>query len=189
MIGRLAGAPLLAALLLAPAAPAAASEELWALLKGGGQVVLLRHTATTPGVGDPAGFRLEDCASQRNLSDRGRQDARGIGAAFRARGIPVGRVLSSRFCRCVETARLAFGTAEAHPPLDNLFHDRSREPERAAAIRALAGERPSAGNLIVVTHGVNIRAALGVHPAQGEMVVVTPRGHDAYEVRGRIPVP
>jgi len=189
VIGGLVRAPLLAVMLLALPAPAAASEALWDLLKGGGQVVLLRHTMTTPGVGDPPGFRLDDCASQRNLSTQGQEDARRIGAAFRARAVPVGRVLSSRFCRCLETARLAFGRVETHPPLDNPFHDRSREPERAAAIRALAGERPADGNLILVTHGVNIQAALGVHPAQGEMVVVTPRSHGAFEVRGRIPPP
>jgi phosphohistidine phosphatase SixA len=83
-----------------------ASEPLWDLLAGGGQVVLLRHATTTPGVGDPPGFRVEECASQRNLSGAGRDEARRLGAAFRARNIPVGRVLSSRFCRCLETAHL-----------------------------------------------------------------------------------
>jgi len=183
------GAALAAVLLVASPGGVAASEALWDLLKAGGQVVLLRHTTTTPGVGDPPGFRVEDCASQRNLSEQGREEARRIGAAFRARGIPVGRVLSSRFCRCLETARLAFGRAEPHPPLDNLFHDRSREPERAAAIRALAGERQTLGDAILVTHGINIAAAIGISPAQGEMIVITPRGHGTFEVRGRIPPP
>lgn len=180
---------LVALLVLAVPLSTSADEALWALLKDGGQVVLLRHTITTPGVGDPAGFRVEDCASQRNLTEQGREDARRIGAAFRDRGVPVGRVLSSRFCRCLETARLAFGKAEPHPPLDNLFHDRSREPERAGAIRALAAERPEGGNLILVTHGINIQAAIGLQPAPGEIVVVTPRANGRYEVRGRIPPP
>ncbi|MGH7314488.1 MAG: histidine phosphatase family protein [Candidatus Rokuibacteriota bacterium] len=182
---------LLVGLLYVLAGPsrAGASEALWDVLKAGGQVVLLRHTTTTPGAGDPPGFRVEDCPSQRNLSEQGREEARRIGAAFRARGIPVGQVLSSRFCRCLETGRLAFGRAEPHPPLDNLIHDRSREPERAAAIRALAGERPPRGNVILVTHGINIAAAIGIHPAQGEMLVITPRGNGTFEVRGRIPPP
>ena len=103
-------------LLLAMALPlpavARASEPLWTLLKGGGQVVLLRHASTPPAMGDPPGFRLDDCATQRNLSAIGREESRRIGAAFTTRGIPVDRVLSSPWCRCLETARLAFGAAE-----------------------------------------------------------------------------
>jgi phosphohistidine phosphatase SixA len=63
----------------------------------------MRHAVTTPGVGDPAGFRLDDCSTQRNLTDAGREDARRVGGTFRTRGIPVGRVLSSPWCRCLET--------------------------------------------------------------------------------------
>ncbi|HSF07582.1 MAG TPA: histidine phosphatase family protein [Methylomirabilota bacterium] len=176
-------------LLLAGPVSVSASEALWDVLKAGGQVVLLRHATTGSGVGDPPGFRLEDCASQRNLSDQGRQEARRLGAAFRARSIPVSQVLSSRFCRCLETAQLAFGRAEPHPPLDNLIHDLSREPERAAAIRVLASTPPAAGNVILVTHGINIAAATGIRLAQGEMIVVTPHAQGAFEVRGRISPP
>ena len=86
---------LLALLVLAAPSLAIADEAIWELLRGGGQVVLMRHAVTTPGVGDPAGFRLDDCATQRNLTDAGREDARRVGAAFRARSIPIGHVLSS----------------------------------------------------------------------------------------------
>ena len=89
---------------------AMASEALWALLKGGGQVVLMRHAVTTPGVGDPPGMRLDDCPSQRNLTDEGRRHARRTGDTFRERGAVVDRLLASPWCRCLETARLAFGT-------------------------------------------------------------------------------
>ena len=75
---------LFAALLLSLALPAQASEALWSLLKGGGQVVLIRHAVTTPGAGDPPGFRLEDCATQRNLTDEGRDTARRVGARLHA---------------------------------------------------------------------------------------------------------
>src|SRR5262245_58263872 len=112
---------LLAGVLTAPTA-VAADEEVWALLKGGGQVLMIRHAITTPGVGDPPGMRVDDCSTQRNLTDQGRQDARRLGEAFRARKIPVGAVLSSPWCRCIETARLAFGvTPETWAPLGNLF--------------------------------------------------------------------
>ena len=95
---------------------AQASEQLWALLKGGGQVVLMRHAITTPGVGDPPGMRLDDCSTQRNLTDEGRRHARQTGEVFRARGVAVDRVRASPWCRCLETARLAFGKAEVLQP-------------------------------------------------------------------------
>lgn len=115
-----------ALLLCAPGA--AADEALWSLLQGGGQVVLIRHAQTTAGVGDPEGMRLDDCRTQRNLDERGRAEARRLGAAFQARNVPVGELLSSPWCRCVETARIAFGRApRLHAALGNLFG----RPERA----------------------------------------------------------
>jgi hypothetical protein len=109
--------------------PAWAAEppDLWALLKAGGQVVVMHHASTDPGVGDLPDLRLEDCATQRNLSAAGREEARRIGEAFRARGVPIGDLLSSRWCRCLETARLAFGRVEPWPPLDSFFRDRGRD--------------------------------------------------------------
>lgn len=175
-------------LLLAFASPVTTddTEALWRLLQGGGQVVLARHAATEPGVGDPPGFRLNDCATQRNLSELGREEARRIGAAFRASGVPIGRVLSSRWCRCLETARLAFGTVEPWPPLDSFFNDRSRELEQTQAVRRRAGERPPTGNLILVTHRVNISALTGLLPAPGEMIILTPQGGGNFRVAGRL---
>ena len=89
---------LLVSLVLAVPSSAVADEALWRLMRGGGQVILMRHAVTTPGVGDPTGFKLDDCSTQRNLTDAGREDARRVGAAFKARGVPVGRVLSSPSC-------------------------------------------------------------------------------------------
>jgi len=171
---------------LAVPASAADSEALWALLQKGGQVVVIRHASTEPGVGDPPGFRLDDCATQRNLSEAGRQQARRIGEAFRAHGIPIGQVFSSRWCRCLETGRLAFGTVEPWTPLDSFFDDRSREPEQTGAVRARVSARPAGGNLILVTHGVNISALTGILPAQGEMVLLSPQGNGAFRVAGRL---
>jgi phosphohistidine phosphatase SixA len=176
----------LTCLLLGQPAVAAAGEALWGLLRSGGQVVVIRHASTDPGVGDPQGFHLDDCATQRNLSPAGREEARRIGEAFRLHGVPVGRVLSSRWCRCLDTARLAFGEVEAWPPLDSFFSDRSRESEQTKAVRALVGDRPARGNLILVTHQVNISALTGVSPASGEMIILTPTGGDTFQVRGRL---
>jgi broad specificity phosphatase PhoE len=177
---------LLALLLLAVPAGAAAEDALWEWLRGGAQVVLMRHTITTPGVGDPVGFRLDDCATQRNLTDAGREDARRVGAAFRRRSIPVGRVLSSPWCRCLETATLAFGTAEVWTPLSNLFDNRAREAEQMRALREIAGRRPSGGNLLLVTHGSVVQPLTGIQPAPGEMVVLTPDGAGRFRIAGRL---
>jgi phosphohistidine phosphatase SixA len=168
-----------------PPAGAADDDRLWSLLKGGGQIVLIRHASTVPGVGDPPGFRVEDCATQRNLSEAGREEARRIGAAFRQRGVPVGQVLSSRWCRCLETARLAFGSVEPWPALDSFFADRSREPEQTRAVRERAGQPAGPGNLILVTHQVNITALTGIVPSQGELVILTPRD-GGFTVAGRL---
>ena len=84
----------LAGLVGLPASDAAVQgEALWTLLQAGGHVILIRHTVTTPGVGDPPGMQLTDCATQRNLSEDGRRDARCIGDVFRSRRIPVARVV------------------------------------------------------------------------------------------------
>jgi broad specificity phosphatase PhoE len=171
----------------APAATAGA-EALWRLLAGGGQVVLIRHAITTPGVGDPPGMRLDDCATQRNLDEEGRRDARRLGDAFRTRRIPVERVLSSPWCRCLETARLAFGRAETWEPLSNLFGRSERRTKQVEEMRRLVGERPPSGNLVLVSHGSTIVALTGVSPAPAELVVVTPSGGGRFSVAGRLTV-
>jgi broad specificity phosphatase PhoE len=167
----------------------AASEALWALLKGGAQVVLIRHAITTPGFGDPAGFKLDDCATQRNLTEEGRADSRRLGEAFRARGVPVGRVLSSPWCRCLETARLAFGKAEASTPLSNLYGRPDASARQVHEMEALiAAWRPegAGGNLVLLSHGSTILALTGVSLGTAEMVVVTPRPGEKFSVAGRL---
>lgn len=174
------------AFLIAIALPAAtlAEEKLWTLLKGGGQVVLIRHTITTPGVGDPPGMRLEDCSTQRNLTDAGREHARRIGADWRKRAIPIERVLSSPWCRCLETARLAFGKAEVSTALSNLFGRPENAERQVREMRALLARHAGKGNLVLVTHGSTISALTGVSPGTGEMVIVS-----QGQVAGRLSVP
>ena len=98
---------LLFTLMLLTSASAHADEAAaWAALGEGGRIILMRHAATVPGTGDPPGFRLGDCATQRLLSDAGREQAKAIGAALRERGVSADRVLSSAWCRSVDTAEL-----------------------------------------------------------------------------------
>ncbi len=180
---------LLAAALLAGAA-ARADEGVWPLLRAGGQVVLLRHAATDPGVGDPPGMRLDDCRTQRNLSEGGRADARRIGEALRDHGIDVAGLLSSPWCRCLETAKLAFGrTAEVNAALGNLFGRPEDEARQVAQLRQLVQRVPAGGNLFLVTHGSTAYALTGVSPAMGEMVVLTPQPGGGFKVAGRLPAP
>ena len=165
--------------------PASADETLWTLLRGGGHVILLRHAATDGTAGDPPGFRLDDCATQRNLVDRGREQARQLGEVVRARSVLVGRVLSSQWCRCLETARLAFGSAEPWPALNLGPRDAERVAARGREVRIRLATPPSSGNLVLVTHGLIIRDATGEMPAEGGVVVIAPLGGERFRVAGR----
>lgn len=164
---------LLIAALPAGARPAAAQEaSAWAALARGGHVALMRH-ALAPGIGDPAGFVLGDCATQRNLSEAGREQARRIGERFRERGIEVGEVRSSRWCRCRETARLlGLGDVIPTPALDSFFRDRSTAERQTDATRALIRGWSGEGALVLVTHQVNITALVGGGVGSGEIIVV-----------------
>jgi phosphohistidine phosphatase SixA len=156
----------------------------WAGLRDGA-IVLFRH-ARAPGNGDPPGYRIGDCKTQRNLDASGREQARRIGEAFRAAQIRPGRVLASQWCRTVETAELAFPGQAVPDSAFNSFYDRPelgalQTAQAKSVLRAWRGP----GALIVVTHQVNITALTGVTPADGEGVVVKLAG-ERIEVLGRI---
>jgi phosphohistidine phosphatase SixA len=179
-------AGLLLALVLLPIR-VAANDALWEKLKAGGQVVLMRHAITTPGVGDPPGMRLDDCATQRNLTDDGRRHARRTGEAFRARGATVERLLSSPWCRCIETARLAFGVEpQKLDALSNLFGRPENRSKQVEELDALVSKWHGKGNLVLVSHGSTIVALTGVSPEPAEMVIVTPRPGGKFAVAGRL---
>ncbi len=135
------------ALTLAAGASAAAGPDLTRSLRSGGLVVVLRHAATDFSKPDQDPVVVADCATQRNLSAQGRADARAIGRGVRRLGLRIGKVLSSPFCRTLETARLAFGRATVQPGAPQ--HDRRRarraleeaDPRRQAAARHPAGRR------------------------------------------------
>jgi phosphohistidine phosphatase SixA len=170
------------------AAGASADEAVWKLLQGGGQVVMVRHALTDPGVGDPSGMKLEDCSTQRNLNEEGRRDARRLGDALRARQVPVAGVLSSPWCRALETARLVLGRpAQVQPALGNLFGRPELAADQVAQLRRIARQVPRGGNLFLFTHGSTTQALTGISPATSEMVVLTPRG-DGFHVAGQLTV-
>lgn len=178
------------AVLATCAAPVArATQSPWNLLERGGYVILMRHAATVPGIGDPPGFRLGACATQRNLSQTGRDDAARIGAVFRRHAVPVGAVLSSRWCRCLDTARLAFGRGEPSAMIDSMFQDDEAARERKLAqLRTYLANYKDAGNLVLVTHDVNIRALVGKYVEQGEFVIASRRPDGALRIEATVPV-
>jgi phosphohistidine phosphatase SixA len=179
---------MLASTLLASSV-ACANDEMWKRIDAGGRVILLRHAVTTPGVGDPPGMRLDDCSTQRNLTAEGRAHARAIGAAFHARRVNPERVLSSPWCRCLETAQLAFGGSRPETSLSNLFGRSENMERQVEALRTLVAAHAGPGNLVLVTHGSTIVALTGVSPDFGEMVVVAPRPGGKFVVEGRLGVP
>jgi phosphohistidine phosphatase SixA len=182
----IARAVLVLALLVA-AVPVRADEALWAALADGGHVALMRH-AYAPGTGDPENFRLEDCRTQRNLDETGREQARRTGQAFRERGVAVGQVLSSRWCRCLETAKLlGLGEVVAFAPLDSFFGERTRGPDQTETVRDFLADADASGpSLVVVTHQVNITALTGIFPHSGEIVVLRLGGPEIFETIGAI---
>lgn len=163
------------------AAPFARAEDAatWERLRRGGLVLLMRHAATDSGLGDPAGYRLGDCASQRNLSAAGRADARRVGERIRAERVPIAKVYSSPWCRCRDTAMEAFGQADDWEPLSSIFDFPHREPDYSKRVRQRIGgygRRPPKGNVVMVTHNVNIAALTRHSVATSEIVVVRPDG-------------
>jgi len=172
--------------IICPPERARADDAVWGPLQRGAHVILLRHAVTTPGVGDPPGFKLDDCRTQRNLTDEGRADARKLGAAFRTHNVDIDRVLSSPWCRCIETAQLAFDrTPETSAALSNLFGQENRQPQ-LAELRKLVSGFKGRGNLVLVSHGSTIVALTGVSPRPAEMVVVRPDGSGNFSVVGRL---
>lgn len=177
---------LLSTLLLA-AQPAHGDPALWEQLRAGGHVILIRHAATDPGVGDPPGFELGNCATQRNLSAEGRREAARLGAAFQRHGIPVAAVRSSRWCRCLETARIAFTKAEPWPALDNTFETPQHREPQMREVRKVLRAPVAGGNVVLITHGVNILALTGISPGTAELVIVKPG--PVPQTVGRITLP
>jgi phosphohistidine phosphatase SixA len=187
--GGLLVAPLAIRLLGIPGAAAADPQEAWAALVKGGHVALIRHGNAPPGYGgDPPGFKIDDCATQRNLDEKGRAQARALGEAFRRHGVRADKILSSPWCRCLETARLmALGPVDS--TLAVAASDRS--PERLAAMRQILADWRGPGTLVVVTHALTVQALVGIMPGQAETVVVRPKPgkEPGLEIVGRIPVP
>jgi broad specificity phosphatase PhoE len=175
----------------APAASASTSSELQgakllSALRGGGYVIYFRHTSTDFGANDDNMTSYADCATQRNLTEQGRTEARNIGAAISALAIPIGTVMASPYCRTMETAKLMFGRATATPAVRG--GPAQAEAERYADLRKVMSTRVERGtNAVIASHGNPFRAVVGgAYLAEGEAAIIEPRGADGFRVIARI---
>ena len=165
----------------------ALSADLWTALRSPGHVALIRH-AVAPGTLDPPGWRLGDCATQRNLSAEGRAQATRMGDLFRSNGIPSARIHSSQWCRCLDTATLLkLGDVTPQPLLNSFAEDRGRSAQQTQALRVWISQQDLAGPTLLVTHQVVILALTDVPAGNGEIVVVRREADGRLTVQGRQP--
>ena len=141
-------------------------------LEDGGKLIFIRH-AYAPGNGDPAGFNLNDCSTQRNLSDDGRKQALNIGEFFTKHKIEIDKVLSSEWCRCKETAKIAFKNYSTNSFLNSFYSSKfsKNKDKQVKAFNYYVKNLESNKNLIFVTHYVFISEVLNYGPSSGEIVV------------------
>jgi broad specificity phosphatase PhoE len=164
-----------------------AQNDPWAALRRPGSFALIRH-ATAPGTNDPSGFRLEDCATQRNLSAEGRAQAVRIGSLFRANSISAAEIYSSQWCRCLDTANLmSLGDVRPQPLLNSFFQDRTREAGQIDALRQWIGQLDLTKPTVCVTHQVVVTAISQIFPGSGEIVVMQRMPGGQLAVQGRLP--
>lgn len=178
---------LLAAGMASPVAWAA-TDEVADSLRAGGVVIAFRH-ALAPGTFDPPGFRLGDCSTQRNLNDEGRAQARRIGEWFKSRGLQPAAVRSSPWCRCVDTATLAFGSAEPWRALGSPHGSaESTNAESLQQLRAAvaAAARQRGRFEVWVTHMFVLGDLVGANAASGEGLLLGADSRGATQLLGRL---
>ncbi len=163
--------------------------DAWQALREGRALLLLRH-ANAPGLGDPPGFVLDDCSTQRNLDEHGRAQARRWGELLREKGLTRVRLLSSRWCRALDTAQqMALAPVEPLPALDSFFASPTSERLQTAALREALTELEPGEVVVLVTHQVNITALTGIFPQSGEGLILARPLAVAPKVLARVAPP
>lgn len=170
----------------ASASDADNEQKLLAEFKQGNHVALMRH-ALAPGIGDPDNFQLDDCTTQRNLSQTGRDQAVKIGDRLKEAGIESADVFTSQWCRCLETAELlGFGPPTPLPALNSFFRDFDKKEAQTEALSSWLQSQPLERPLILVTHQVNITAFSSIFPDSGEIVLMRRSSDGSFGVVGSI---
>ena len=148
------------------------SSEPWDSWREGKAILIMRHTLA-PGTGDPAGFLLEDCSTQRNLNNEGRQQAKRWGKLLREKYSADITVYSSQWCRCLETTRLMqLATPEALPALNSFFAGRGDADKQTKALLQQFAVAQTPQPTVLVTHQVNFTALTGIFPRSGEAAII-----------------
>jgi broad specificity phosphatase PhoE len=151
------------------------ADDFWSLARHGGWVMLMRHERTEAGIGDPPGFRLGDCRTQRNLSAEGRAGAAALGQRLRRAQVPLTAVFSSAWCRCTDTARLAFDPHypqhQVWPALNSFFQGQGDGTSQTQAVLQRVQTLRAPDNWMLVTHQVNITALTGSFATMGEVLL------------------
>ena len=161
-----------------------ASEQAWNLAEEGDKIILIRHSLA-PGGGDPQGFKIDDCNTQRNLNRKGINQSKKIGKLFKKNKIPVDQVLSSQWCRCKDTAKYAFGNLKEFTALNSTFQSpyNKNEPKQLKELYNFVKKWDGKGkNLVLVTHYSIITAVTNAVPSSGEIVITNKN----FEVLGTI---
>ena len=149
-----------------------ASENIVEILKKESNIIFIRH-AIAPGNGDPLNFDILDCSTQRNLSKDGELQALKIGKFFKKNNIKISRVLSSEWCRCKDTAKLAFGSYDTKNFLNSFYDDRfsKNKDKQILDFQKFIRNWNKNGNLVFVTHYVVISEILNIATSSGEIVI------------------
>lgn len=183
---------LLALMVISLFAQPAQSASLRNALMDGHHVLMIRH-ADAPGFSDPPSLKVSDCSTQRNLGERGRQQARFLGEWLAQQGVTSARMMSSPWCRCLDTATLmAKGPVQAVPALGSFFKNMSLSDQQTIALRTFLAQQLKVSPwqpIVLVTHQVNISAFTGQSVGQGDVMLVKVSPEGAYVSHQVIPVP
>ena len=150
-----------------------ASEQAWNLTQEGNKIILIRHSLA-PGGGDPAGFKIDDCKTQRNLNKKGINQSKKIGKLFKKNKVPIDQVLSSQWCRCKDTAKYAFGEYKEFTALNSTFQspfDKNEGKQLKELYNYVKKWNGNGKNLVLITHYSIITAVTNAVPSSGEIVV------------------
>lgn len=173
-------------LLFAGVFNAHADNNPWAVWKEQGVQAIMRH-ATAPGFGDPEGFRLGQCSTQRNLSAEGRKEAQALGEAIRKNGMRLTGIYSSQWCRCLHTAQaLNLGKVQELHVLNSFFQERGKSEKQTMGLKKHLAGLGSEDKVLYVTHQVNITALTGIYPDSGEIILFRMDAKGEVQVLGRI---
>ena len=150
-----------------------ASEQAWNLAEEGDKIILIRHSLA-PGGGDPQGFKIDDCDTQRNLNRKGINQSKKIGKLFKKNKVPVDQVLSSQWCRCKDTAKYAFNNYKEFTALNSTFqspHNKNEGKQLKELYNYVKKWNGNGKNLVLITHYSIITAVTNAVPSSGEIVV------------------